>query len=467
MPFSNRKKHILFTRFPSPCNCFHNAVRFVFFLYSFSCPWCFIYVFFACGHQFWNFLSGQLYRRKHQWDLAENELKSAKKLLVEYDNIISCTRCKMVFEVTIDMQVGDLYRSLFDKGTQIKSTGSLSDALGLYRSALEKLELAEMVSCIDICQKPEANGGILQNDDSIKEASNRIQQTIKLCSSTKEENSSVCSICRSLNSHKSVFHTRQVPKESDEISLLKTVNRKSQVKNISKKSLRCSTKNLNHQSKARRNGSSNQDSNVMNATSVGYSKFNGSANHELCTEAFSCGELLKEHNGAAVADCGDKEEWKCSKMECWRCLIHQVMETGFMQNIIHLHWECHRRRLVLMLLLKIGTELGKKKPVYEMVHHLDIFAPWSCWMPFVCSFINMHFRHLVICMWFLFSKVFRYSQWKAWRAWSTWSVWAMCFGDVQLEILKALWNAGFQLNWVCCGWKFRWFLSYWTCSSTV
>ncbi|CAL9041755.1 unnamed protein product [Musa banksii] len=304
-------------------------------------------------------LLGQLYRRKHQWDLAENELKSAKKLLVEYDNIISCTRCKMVFEVTIDMQVGDLYRSLFDKGTQIKSTGSLSDALGLYRSALEKLELAEMVSCIDICQKPEANGGILQNDDSIKEASNRIQQTIKLCSSTKEENSSVCSICRSLNSHKSVFHTRQVPKESDEISLLKTVNRKSQVKNISKKSLRCSTKNLNHQSKARRNGSSNQDSNVMNATSVGYSKFNGSANHELCTEAFSCGELLKEHNGAAVADCGDKEEWKCSKMECWRCLIHQVMETGFMQNIIHLHWECHRRRLVLMLLLKIGTELAK------------------------------------------------------------------------------------------------------------
>ncbi|KAJ8471851.1 hypothetical protein OPV22_026194 [Ensete ventricosum] len=302
-------------------------------------------------------LLGQLYRRKHQWDLAENELKSAKKLLVEYDNIISCTRCKMVLEVRIDMQVGDLYRSIIGKGIQIKSTGSLSDALGLYRSSLEKLELAEMVSCIDICQKPEANGGISQSADSIKEASNRIQHAVKLCSSTKEENSSVCSICRSLNSHKNVFHTRQVPKESDDLSVLKTVNRKSQVKNISKKSLRCSTKNLNQQSKARRNGSSNQ-----------------------------------EHNGAAEADCGDKEECDCSKMECWRCLIHQVMETGFMQDIIHLNWECHRRRLVLMLLLKIakclGTHNGKhgEHEVHEVFGQcVSVLCNWKslkqCGMP--------------------------------------------------------------------------------------
>ncbi|WOL20055.1 hypothetical protein Cni_G28857 [Canna indica] len=300
-------------------------------------------------------LLGRVYRKIQMWDFAENEFKYAKKLLVEYENVISCDHCKITFEANIDMEVGDLSRNLFGKGVQINSMGSLSHALSLYRLAVEKLELAETASLIKICGK--ADNDTLLSAHAITEGRNIIQHISKFCTPIKDR-ASECCICPSLNCCKNAIHSGCAAEKPDELSVLNIVGGKSQVKKVTRKSSRCLAKD-NNQDNPKRKLSSNRATNVMNAKSVGVdSKSNGSVTNELCRETLSCAKLPKQQTRTSKADNGGKEECGCNKLECWRCLVLQVMESGSLQNIIHLKWECHRRHLLLMLLLKIAKCLG-------------------------------------------------------------------------------------------------------------
>ncbi|XP_077213689.1 separase isoform X2 [Tasmannia lanceolata] len=87
---------------------------------------------------------GRIYCKKQLWDLAENELDNAKKILAGSDTIISCKRCKLTLEVNIDLQKGDLARTRFDITKGDQSLKNSSFAVDLYRSALEKLNLVDL-----------------------------------------------------------------------------------------------------------------------------------------------------------------------------------------------------------------------------------------------------------------------------------------------------------------------------------
>ncbi|KAJ6853593.1 small RNA 2'-O-methyltransferase-like [Iris pallida] len=92
-------------------------------------------------------LLGQVYRKKQLYDLAENELQSARKILMENEMIISCKHCVLSLDASIDMQFGDLYRYSSEKGCQIQC------AKTIYQSALRKLNHDELKTSLIICKK--------------------------------------------------------------------------------------------------------------------------------------------------------------------------------------------------------------------------------------------------------------------------------------------------------------------------
>ncbi|KAK3002113.1 hypothetical protein RJ639_021722 [Escallonia herrerae] len=85
---------------------------------------------------------GKLYRKQRLWDMAEKELRSAKQVLTESCSLISCLNCRVILEVSIDQQLGDLSRSRFINAENT-STEGLSCAENIFRSALTKLNLSE------------------------------------------------------------------------------------------------------------------------------------------------------------------------------------------------------------------------------------------------------------------------------------------------------------------------------------
>ncbi|KAA3480135.1 separase-like [Gossypium australe] len=91
---------------------------------------------------------GKLYRKKRLWNFAEQELQSAKRLLVDSSSHCSCIRCRLMLEANLDQQLGDLFRNLFDISIINDSKGKLSRAEVLYKSALEKLNCSEWKNII-------------------------------------------------------------------------------------------------------------------------------------------------------------------------------------------------------------------------------------------------------------------------------------------------------------------------------
>ncbi|KAL5992928.1 hypothetical protein ACLOJK_013847 [Asimina triloba] len=97
--------------------------------------------------------SGQIYWKKELWDQAENELNYARQILVDRNDGIFCKKCKLAWEATLDMQIGDLIRSRFTINKRIQSLDHSPCPLELYKTALEKLNIAELENPLSIYGK--------------------------------------------------------------------------------------------------------------------------------------------------------------------------------------------------------------------------------------------------------------------------------------------------------------------------
>jgi hypothetical protein len=69
-------------------------------------------------------------------------------------------------------------------------------------------------------------------------------------------------------------------------------------------------------------------------------------------------------------------------MRCWQCLAMAVMESGLVNNFVHMKWEVVRRRLLLRLLTGIG--MSNFYSVYPRAnsHTQTLFVNW----PFLYSY---------------------------------------------------------------------------------
>ncbi|KAK9167645.1 hypothetical protein Scep_002836 [Stephania cephalantha] len=86
---------------------------------------------------------GEIYCKKLLWELAESELKSAQKILVDCSTSFSCRRCKLTLEVALDQRIGDLTRRHAFANSKVFLVNSFFHSEDLYKAALEKLNLPE------------------------------------------------------------------------------------------------------------------------------------------------------------------------------------------------------------------------------------------------------------------------------------------------------------------------------------
>ncbi|KAJ0007712.1 hypothetical protein Pint_29731 [Pistacia integerrima] len=68
---------------------------------------------------------------------------------------------------------------------------------------------------------------------------------------------------------------------------------------------------------------------------------------------------------SCIVDTGCEATCICNKMKCWKCLRVEVIESGLLDNFVHIKWEFIRRRLSLRVLTGIGKCLGNHDQVHE------------------------------------------------------------------------------------------------------
>ena len=118
--------------------------------------------------------------RQQRWDITEKELQNARKILADSCTDISCLKCRLVLEVTIDQQLTDLYRSHFDSDTKNPPVNKLSDAERLYNSALDKLNLFEWKFFLSTSEKTTTESTIVY-DSFVKRGGHSASNSFSLC----------------------------------------------------------------------------------------------------------------------------------------------------------------------------------------------------------------------------------------------------------------------------------------------
>lgn len=295
------------------------------------------------------YLPGKLYCKSQLWDLAEDELNSARNLLLENDVVISCKCCKLAFDVFIDMQFGDISR---DRPEKFSSSTFSADALQLYRKALDKLGQNKS-DISDFCSMADTVNTLLDKNN-MQGAQNEVLSTCRRSSTSTDIRLLECNICSSLN--RNVHHAKQLNMESMEA-------KESNLHKVTKKGSRILSKclqkeqdmnaDLKPKTRLSNRTSRNKSSSATDRADNNEAIF---ADDDNCSDILSLRKSRVKINGNSFIGVGCKEQPTSSNLKCWRCLLIKVMVEGNMRNIIHVKWENHHRRLVLILLLKIGMK---------------------------------------------------------------------------------------------------------------
>ncbi|GMI95423.1 EXTRA SPINDLE POLES, RADIALLY SWOLLEN 4, homolog of separase, HOMOLOGY OF SEPARASE 1 [Hibiscus trionum] len=265
---------------------------------------------------------GKLYRKKQLWNFAEQELQSAKRILVDSSSHCSCIRCIMMLEVNLDQQLGDLFCELSDSDIINNSKERLSHAEVYYKSALEKLNRSEWKNTIS-------------NDESKKDLA--IRTTIIIGEDV-------------------AGHAASQPEEIGARKGRKT-------KNVSKPVI---PERSSRVTRSRYRSFQNQSMSSTGEAQVRLSKHsNGNAVAEVSD---TCWE--KESSFLGKESCMDESTREiaciCKGTNCWQCLPSDIMKSGLLIYFINLKWEYARRKLLVRMLTGIGKCLGYHDQTHEI-----------------------------------------------------------------------------------------------------
>ncbi|XP_020266857.1 separase [Asparagus officinalis] len=286
---------------------------------------------------------GQLYSKNQFWELAESEMN----------------------------KFGDVSRNCPEKGSAVQLS---SDAVRVYKKALDKLTCNDMKCSFNLCRKTYASSTSLDKNN-IKEAQQNVLNDGKRPPSFGDVRLPECSIC-SLTPNLNVNQAKQVHLENIES---KGSNLQKGIKKSSRIRSKCLQKeqDLNPEMKPK-TSVSKRNSRNKSTSAAGKVDNNDAtcANDDISYETLSHKNSEAKGNGNFSTEFSCGEECVPNNLKCWRCLLTKAMVDGCMQNISYLKWECYRKRLELQLCLKIAKCKGiycRKSKAHE-VH--DGF--WQC-----------------------------------------------------------------------------------------
>ncbi|KAL6912053.1 hypothetical protein ACP4OV_000858 [Aristida adscensionis] len=318
-------------------------------------------------------LLGQLCRKRQLWDEAEIELKYARDLLAENEEYISCKLCRLTLEVSVDMQVGDLFWSLFEKDFQKHSTCNLSSALGMYQSAMEKFNSSGMdfLGTYDglktgvVCNKhcvAETKHGICKDGKEPLVAKNAMLPTCNVCVSLMQASIEPGNEPEALNSQRKNLRNAGAAQQLD-----------SKVKRTTRNSSRLAKEqNLESHVKTRTRSSTRiahaKGEKVLTEVNC---KTDLSWSNELAADAAVHGKQSCFLDGI-----GCRKDDICNMFGCWNCLLVKSLNSGCIKNILQFRWNCVRRRFLVSLLLKTARAFGAHGGKYGAHEVHSIY--WQC-----------------------------------------------------------------------------------------
>ncbi|CAN1164546.1 ESP1 [Linum perenne] len=273
---------------------------------------------------------GKIYCEKRSWDRSEEELQNAKEILSRNAPVLSCSKCRLMLEVSVNQQLGDLTRSRLVSTTKDVSHELLSFAEGLYTSALDKLNEPEWKNPVSCPEKVEFV------------SENVVDCYAAIC---PEEISSLPSRAES-EVKKRVRKSRQTGNAQITLSQ----------ENLPEV---CHNTRL---TRSRYHSSQKHTVDGCLGAQTGISQANES--NGACGFAQPSGErgLLPEGKGCRI----DYEGvCICNKMKCCNCLSLEVKEFGLVSQYIQMRWEFTRRRLSVEVLNGIGMCQGIRGQIHE------------------------------------------------------------------------------------------------------
>lgn len=239
------------------------------------------------------------------WDLAELELQKAQHLLEKLDSRspFYCCKCKLVLEVTIDQQLGDLSRSRRDSNIDDLSVDRLLFAEKRYKKALKKLKLSEWKNSVSDPEEATISGTSTSSSSQSDYSETKIP--FECCS--REETKGV----------------QEITRKSRKVSKILPQGQ-------------CLTRQQNRMMTRSRRKNIECDQEVA------------SENKNI----FPSSDVVDKNT--KIANFGNSDSIICKETKCWYCLPHDVRESGFLINYIHMKWEIVRRRLLVRVLTSIG-----------------------------------------------------------------------------------------------------------------
>ncbi|KAK4751903.1 hypothetical protein SAY87_020701 [Trapa incisa] len=255
---------------------------------------------------------GKLYSQKKLWSLATKELENAKQILMNCCQDRSrdvCSKCCLLLEANINLQLGNLFQSQVDRTARIICRDKLSEAENLFRSTLDKLHCFDW-DHVDIIPVKEGTENPKMSD-----------ATDVLITNTAEK--------------QVAGRTKILPARERDVKIEITKGRKG--KNVAKPAAKehSTTTNVTKRVTRSRLRSSNQSNESLDDSGP---QLDDTKNGAFCT---------------------------CNNMKCLQCLIN-ANKSGLLNNYIDIRWEICRRRISAWLLIGIGKCIETLDGIHAM-----------------------------------------------------------------------------------------------------
>lgn len=255
-----------------------------------------------------------MYRKQKLWEQAEKELQSAELLFKNCCSVISCSKCRLLMEVTIILELGDLFRSRGDSYTDNIYVKRLSHAETLYKSAIDKLNHSEWKNLVSNPEElKNENAKTVQNQADVPETKTKRSRTTKNSAKQGQCLTAMPNHRMTRSKYRDQTNKKNAPREELQERLDEHEDKRKHLAFADTIEQRGPTLGIN------------------------------SSSMDFRTETLCF----------------------CNKKKCWDCLLVEVMHSGSVNNFVLVKWEFARRQLSLKLLAGLGKCMDACERIHE------------------------------------------------------------------------------------------------------